>query len=70
MLAILRLSVTGGVHLEFSHEKVDEKIETVFIQSFGVNVCRKTKLLKIYIKNHRTYICYIIAYTIYILQSL
>ena len=24
-IAILRLSVTGGGHLEFSHEKVDEK---------------------------------------------
>ena len=34
--AITRLSVTGGGHLELSHEKVDGKMETVFFLSpFG-----------------------------------
>ena len=34
----LRLLVTGGGHLEFSHEKVDGKMETVVFQSFWVNI--------------------------------
>ena len=40
-IAILSLLVTGGGHIEFSHENVDEKMETVFIQSFRVNICEK-----------------------------
>ena len=49
-IAILRLSVTGGGHLEFSHEKVDEKMETVLFQFFSVNISEKTQLFKIYMK--------------------
>ena len=49
-IAILRLSVTGGGNLEFSHENVDEKMETACFQSFGVNISEKSQLFKIYMK--------------------
>ena len=49
-IAIIRILVTGGGHLEFSHEKVDEKMETVFFQSFRVNISEKSQLFKIYMK--------------------
>ena len=49
-IALIRLLVTGGGHLEFSHEKLDGKLETVFFESFWVNISEKTQLFKIYIK--------------------
>ena len=49
-IAIVRSLVNGGGHLEFSHEKVDEKMETVFFQSFMVNISEKSQLFKIYMK--------------------
>jgi len=42
--------VTGGGHLEFSHEKVEGKMEIVFFQSFWVSQSEKTQLFKIYMK--------------------
>jgi len=47
--------MTGGGHLEFSHEKVDEKMETVFVQSFGINISKKKQLFKIYMKKSQNY---------------
>ena len=44
-IAIIRLLVTGGGHLEFSHEKVDGKMETVFFQSFWVNISEKNTII-------------------------
>ena len=41
-IAIIRLLVTGGGHLEFSHEKVDDKMETVLFQFFRVNISENT----------------------------
>ena len=49
-IAIIRILVTGGGHLEFSHEKVDKKMETVFFQSLRVNISEKSQLFKIYMK--------------------
>ena len=49
-IAILRLSVTGGGHLEFPHEKVDEKNGNSFFQFFRVNISEKTQLFQIYMK--------------------
>ena len=46
-IAIIRLSVTGGSHLEFPQEKVDEKMESVCFQFFRVNISEKTQLFKI-----------------------
>ena len=47
----LRLLVTDGGHLEFSHEKVDGQNGNRFFQSFWVNISEKKKqLFKIYIK--------------------
>ena len=37
--------VTGGGHLEFPHEKLDEKMETVFSQCFRVNVSEKNIII-------------------------
>ena len=34
-VAIIRILVTGGGHLEFSHEKVGEKMETDFTSPLG-----------------------------------
>ena len=39
--------MTGGGHLEFSHEKVDGKLETVLLR---VLLSEKTQLFKIYMK--------------------
>ena len=46
-VGIIRLLVTGGGHLEFSHEKVDGKLEKGF---FRVLLSEKTQLFKIYMK--------------------
>ena len=46
-VAIIRILMTGGGHLEFSHEKVSEKMETVFFQSLRVNISEKSQFSKI-----------------------
>ena len=61
-------SVTGGGHLEFSHEKVDEKKETVFSQFFRVNISGKTKLFKIYMKKSQN--MYLLHNSVYYTFSL
>ena len=65
-IAIIRLLVTGGGHLESSHEKVDGQNGNSFFHSFRVNISEKTQSFKIYMKSYWTYICYITAYNIYI----
>ena len=65
-IAIIRLLVTSGGHLEFSHEKMDGKKWRQFFQSFCVNISEKTQSFKIYMKSYWTYICYITAYNIYL----
>ena len=49
-IAIIRIMVTGGGHLEFSQEKVHEKSGNSFFQFFRVNISEKTQLFKIYMK--------------------
>ena len=49
--------VADGGHLEFSHEKVNEK-NGKFFQSFRVNISEKSQLFNIYMKksqNDTTY---------------
>ena len=47
-IAIIRILVNAGGHLEFSHEKVDEKNGNIF---FSVLLeSEKSQLLKIYMK--------------------
>ena len=45
-IAILRLSLTGGDHLEFYHEQLDEKKETVSFQLLRVNISETLQILK------------------------
>ena len=49
-IAIIRILMTGGGHLEFYHEKMDEKNGNSFFQFFRVNINEKTQLFKIYMK--------------------
>ena len=61
-IAIIKLLVTGGNHLEFSHEKVDEK-NGKFFQILNISE-KKPQLFKIVNrKSHRTCICYKTPYT-------
>ena len=50
-IAIIRILVTGGGHLEFPHENVPEKNwKQFFFQLFRVSISEKSQLFKIYIK--------------------
>ena len=49
-IAIIRIVVNSGGHLEFSHEKVDEQNGNSFVQSFRVNISEQSQLFKMYIK--------------------
>ena len=49
-IAIIKKLVNGGSHLEFSHEKVDEKNGNSFFQSSRVNISEKSQLFKSYMK--------------------
>ena len=40
--------MTGGGHLEFSHEKVDEQNGSSFFQSLRVNISEKTQIFNVY----------------------
>ena len=46
--------MTGGGHLGFSYEKVDEQIET-FFQSFRVNISETLQLFNICMKSPKLY---------------
>ena len=59
-IAIIRLSLNGGSHLEFS---LDEKKKNCFFESFRVNISKKCNYLKSTWKSRRKYIYYIIAYS-------
>jgi len=48
-IAIIKMLVTGGGHLEFYHEKVDKNGNS-FTQFFRVNINEKAQLFKIYMK--------------------
>jgi len=48
-IAIIRLLVNGGGHLECSHEKVDGKLENKISDIFG-QISETTHLFKIYMK--------------------
>ena len=58
-IAIIRILMTGGGHLEFSHEKMDEKNGNSFFYSFRVNISEKSQLFKIYMKKSQNDIHYI-----------
>ena len=58
--------MSGGGHLEFSHEKVDEKDGNSFLQSFRVNISEKSQIFQIYLKSHRM----IQGHTLYVLRYL
>ena len=45
-IAIIRILVKCGGHLEFSHEKMDEKNGNSFFQSFRVNISEKSQLFE------------------------
>ena len=46
----IRLLMTGGGHLEFSNERVNEKNGNRFCLFFRDNLSEKTQLFKIYMK--------------------
>ena len=53
---IIRFSVIGGGHLEFSHENVDKQIGNIFfLQFFRVNINEKTPYYRVSIKNKTIY---------------